>query len=60
MGGEKLQDPARQRFPEAGLPEFPGGLEVKDPALSLLWHRFDPWPRELGTSSCCRHVDKKP
>ena len=27
--------------------EFPGGLTVKDPALSLLWQRFDPCPREL-------------
>ena len=33
--------------------EFPSGLEVKDPALSLLWlwsllgHRFNPWPGEL-------------
>ena len=24
--------------------EFPGGLLVKDPALSLLWLGFDPWP----------------
>ena len=24
--------------------EFPGGLEVKDLILSLLWLRFDPWP----------------
>ena len=23
--------------------EFPGGLVVKDLALLLLWHRFDPW-----------------
>ena len=22
----------------------PGGLAVKDRALSLLWHEFDPWP----------------
>ena len=29
--------------------EFPGGPEVKDPALSLLWHRFDPCPRNLHT-----------
>ena len=28
--------------------EFPGGLVVKDPALSLLWHRFDPWPCSDG------------
>ena len=20
---------------------------LKDPALSLLWHRFDPWPRSF-------------
>ena len=20
---------------------------VKDPAMSLLWHRFDPWPRNF-------------
>ena len=26
------------------LQEFPGGLEVKDSALSSLWLRFDPWP----------------
>ena len=25
--------------------EFPGGPVVKDPTLSLLWHRSDPWPR---------------
>ena len=42
--------------------EFPGGLVVKDPVLSLLqfgslllrW--FDPWP---GTSTCHRHGKKK-
>ena len=40
--------------PEIGV-EFPGGLVVKDPALSLLWleslmwHEFDPYP---GTSTC--------
>ena len=27
--------------------EFPGGLVLKDPALSLLWRRFDPWPRNF-------------
>ena len=27
--------------------EFPGGLAVKDSVLSLLWHEFNPWPREL-------------
>ena len=24
--------------------EFPGGLVVKNPALSLLWLGFQPWP----------------
>ena len=27
--------------------EFPNGLAVKDSALSLLWHRFNPWPRNF-------------
>lgn len=27
--------------------EFPGGLAVKDPVLSLLWQGVNPWPREL-------------
>lgn len=27
--------------------EFPGGLAVQDPALSLLWHRFSIWPGNL-------------
>lgn len=26
------------------LSGFPGSLAVKDPMLSLLWSRFDPWP----------------
>ena len=29
------------------MKEFPGGLGVKELALPLLWHRFDPWPRKL-------------
>ena len=29
--------------------EFPGGLVVRDPAMSLLWLGFDPW---LGSSTC--------
>ena len=28
---------------------FPGGLAVKDSALSLMWPMFDPWPE---TSTC--------
>ena len=27
--------------------EFPGGLAVKDLALSLLWRGFDPWPGDF-------------
>ena len=34
--------------------EFLGGLVVKDMALSLLWHRFDPWP-----GNCCVAKKKK-
>ena len=26
---------------------IPGGLPAKDPALSLLWCRFHPWPRNF-------------
>lgn len=29
--------------------QFPGGLAIKDSALSVLWPRFDLWPR-------CSHV----
>ena len=27
--------------------EFPGGLAVKDLALSLLWVKFKPWPENF-------------
>jgi len=27
--------------------EFPGGLVAKNMVLSLLWHGFNPWPRNL-------------
>ena len=27
--------------------EFPGGLTVEDPVLSLLWLRFNPWPENF-------------
>ena len=30
--------------------EFPVGLAVKDPALSLLWCKFDAWPRNFHMS----------
>ena len=29
---------------ELVLHEFPGGLMIKVPALSLVWHTFDSWP----------------
>ena len=29
--------------------EFPGGLVVKDLALSLLWLSFNPWPGNVHT-----------
>ena len=41
--------------------EFPGGLAVKDPAMSvlwlwlLLWHRFYPWPGNF----CMAGLDQK-
>ena len=28
---------------------FPGGLAVKEAALSVLWFRFDPWIRNFPT-----------
>lgn len=31
-------------MPLMGVPD---GLTGKDPALSLLWYGFDPWPREF-------------
>ena len=33
--------------------EFLGGPAVKDPALSLLWRRFDPWPGNLCIPQAC-------
>lgn len=27
--------------------EFPGGLLMRDPAFSLLWHEFNPWPGDF-------------
>ena len=33
-----------QSLKSISLLEFPGGLAVKDPALLLLWRRFEPWP----------------
>ena len=45
--------------------EFPGSLEVKDLALSLvwlgslLWCRFDPWPRNFCMPRACPLPTKK-
>ena len=36
--------------------EFPGGLAVKDSALSLLWFEFN---SIFGTFACCGHSQKK-
>ena len=33
--------------------EFPGGLTVRELALSLLWHRFDSWPGNFHTLQVC-------
>ena len=30
------------------IPGVPSGLGVKDAVLSLLWHRFDPWPQNFS------------
>ena len=40
-------DLASNHVPKMGVKEFPGGLLVKDLALSLLWRRFNPWPRNF-------------
>ena len=41
-----LQNTHFQIYQEQSL-AFPGGLVVKDLALSLLWLRLDPWPRNF-------------
>ena len=40
--------------------EFPGGLAVKDLASSLLWLRFDPWPRNFCVPWVWPKQNKKP
>ena len=35
--------------PKREKQEFPAGLEVEDPVLSLLWFRFIPWPGNFCT-----------
>ena len=38
---------------------FPGGLMVKDPALSLLWLGFDPWPGNFRMPGAAEKKKKK-
>ena len=44
--------PESMYFEKGNKLEFPGGVAVKDPALSLLWlgsllwRQFDPWPQK--------------
>jgi len=33
--------------------KFPGGLAVKDPALSVLGDEFNPWPRNFHMPQVC-------
>ena len=42
---------------KSNLLGVPGGLTVKDLALSLVWLRFQSWPG--GTSACQRMQTKK-
>ena len=39
--------------------EFPGGLPVEDLALSLLWLRFGPWPRNFHMPQVGSSLSKK-
>ena len=39
-----------QKRKKMGKGEFPGGLAVKDLALSLLWCGFAPWPGSFHMS----------
>ena len=39
--------------------KFPGGLVVKDLALSLLWHRFDPGGWQEGLDSCVKRENEE-
>ena len=38
---------------------FPGGLVVKHTVLSLLWHRFDPWPQNFHVLPAGQKKKKK-
>lgn len=35
------------KLEEGGSRDFPVALWVKDPVLSLLWRRVDPWPQNI-------------
>ena len=39
--------------------EWPGGIAVKNPVLSLLWHGFDPWPGNFCMSWVQQKKEKK-
>ena len=39
--------------------EFPGDLAVMDPALSLLWLGFNPWPRNFHLGQVQQKKKKK-
>lgn len=43
--------PESMYFEKGNKLEFPGGVAVKDVALSLLWLGFDSWPQELPHAS---------
>lgn len=56
-----LKGPCVNSIKKIVFSEFPGGLAVKDVALSLLWpgsslwHRFKPWARK-STCHGCRKI----
>ena len=37
---------------------LPGGIVVKDSALSLLWFKFNPWPRNFCMLSAAKKTPK--
>ena len=37
--------------------ELPSGLAIKNLALSLLWHRFDPWTKKFYMDAAKRQTD---
>ena len=47
VGGRGTEQRVRDRNEDRERQEFPGGAGVKNLALSLLWLRFDTWPRNF-------------